>query len=32
MKPFWQQKTFAEMDQGEWESLCDGCARCCMIK
>ena len=32
MKPFWQQKTFAEMDQSEWESLCDGCARCCMIK
>jgi hypothetical protein len=32
MKPFWQEKTFVEMDQGEWESLCDGCARCCMIK
>jgi uncharacterized cysteine cluster protein YcgN (CxxCxxCC family) len=32
LKPFWERKTFAEMDQKEWESLCDGCARCCMIK
>jgi len=29
---FWEEKTLAEMDDEEWELLCDGCARCCMIK
>lgn len=31
-QPFWKRKTLAEMTPEEWESLCDGCARCCMIK
>ncbi len=32
IKKFWLEKKLQDLNHDEWESLCDNCGKCCVIK
>ncbi len=32
IEKFWEKKLLSELTKEEWESLCDGCGKCCVLK
>jgi len=32
MTEFWKTIPLSEMSESQWESLCDGCGKCCVLK
>ena len=32
MSDWWNEKPLADLNQAEWDALCDGCGKCCLHK